>query len=76
MRWRLWTRIKLALRKRTSLNPELPFELDEFAALLSSRDPVALKQLAAALAGTPTSDLPKCRPDECGARQSVSALSP
>jgi hypothetical protein len=49
-RWRLWTRLKLALRKRPVPNPQLPFELDEFARLLSSRDPGALKQLASGLA--------------------------
>jgi hypothetical protein len=49
MRWRLWTRFKLALRKRPLANPRLPFELDEFAALLSSRDPAALKRLAVGL---------------------------
>jgi hypothetical protein len=47
--WRLWTRFKLALRKRPVPYPQLPFELDEFAKLLSSRDPVALKHLAAGL---------------------------
>lgn len=48
-RWRLWTRFKLALRKRSIPNPRLPLDLDEFARLLSSRDPAALKQLAAGL---------------------------
>lgn len=48
---RLWTRLKLALRKRPVSSPRLPYELDEFARLLSSRDPTALKQLAIGLAG-------------------------
>jgi hypothetical protein len=48
-RWRLWSRVKLALRKRPLQNPPMPFEPDEFAKLLSSRDPNALKQLAAGL---------------------------
>jgi hypothetical protein len=48
-RWRLWTWLKLALRKRAVPSPQLPYELDEFAKLLSSRDPAALKQLAAGL---------------------------
>jgi hypothetical protein len=48
-RWRLWSRLKLALRKRPIQYPPLPFEPDEFAKLLSSRDPNALKQLAAGL---------------------------
>jgi hypothetical protein len=50
IRWRFWTRLKLALRKRPAPHPRLPFELDEFARLLSSRDPAALKQLASGLA--------------------------
>jgi hypothetical protein len=50
LRWRLWTRLKLAFRKRPVSHPQLPFELDEFAKLLSSRDPTALKQLASGLA--------------------------
>jgi len=49
-RWHFWTRLKLALRRRPPPNPRLPFELDEFAQLLSSRDPDALKQLASGLA--------------------------
>jgi hypothetical protein len=49
-RWRLWSRLKLALRQRPIAYPPLPFEPDEFARLLSSRDPNALKQLAAGLA--------------------------
>ncbi len=50
LRWRLWTRIKLALRKRPVPQPRLPYDLDEFAKLLSSRDPRVLKQLASGLA--------------------------
>ena len=53
MRWRLWTRFKLVLRKRPLPSSQLPFELDEFATLLSSRDPAALKQLAAGLSQHP-----------------------
>jgi hypothetical protein len=49
-RFRLWTRFKLALRKRPVPSPELPYGLDEFAKLISSRDPTALKQLATGLA--------------------------
>ena len=49
-RWRLWTRLKLALRKRPVPQPQLPYDLDEFAKLLSSRDPHALKKLASGLA--------------------------
>jgi hypothetical protein len=49
-RWRLWTRFKLSLRKRPVPSPRLPYELDEFAKLLSSGDPTALRQLAAGLA--------------------------
>jgi CRISPR/Cas system endoribonuclease Cas6 (RAMP superfamily) len=48
-RWRLWTRFKLMLRKRPVPSPRLPYELDEFAKLLSSRDPATLKQLATGL---------------------------
>jgi hypothetical protein len=48
--WRLWTRFKLAFRKRPVPSPLLPYDLDEFAKLLSSRDPTALQQLAAGLA--------------------------
>ena len=46
-RWSLWSRLKLALRKRPLANP--PYEPEEFARLLSSRDPNALKELAAGL---------------------------
>jgi hypothetical protein len=49
--WRLWNRFKFSLRKRPLPSPHLPYELDEFAKLLSSRDPAALKQLAAGLTG-------------------------
>jgi hypothetical protein len=48
-RWRLWTRFKLSLRKRPVPSPPLPYGLDDFATLLSSRDP-AIRQLAAGLA--------------------------
>ena len=50
LRWRLWTRLKLALRKRPVPQPGLPYDLDEFAKLLASRDPRALRQLASGLA--------------------------
>jgi hypothetical protein len=49
-RFRLWTRFKLALKKRPVPSPGLPYGLDEFARLISSREPTALKQLAAGLA--------------------------
>jgi hypothetical protein len=57
-RWRLWTRFRRSLRKRPVPSVRkppvpsscLPYELDEFAELLSSRDPAALRQLAAGLA--------------------------
>jgi hypothetical protein len=48
-RWGLLSRLKLVLRKRPPVYPSLPFEPEEFATLLSSRDPNALKQLAAGL---------------------------
>jgi hypothetical protein len=48
--FRLWTRFKLALRKRPVPQPSLPYDLDEFARLLSSQDPNALKELATGLA--------------------------
>jgi hypothetical protein len=57
-RWRLWTRLKLAMRKHPVLSPQLPYELDEFAKMLSSRDPTALKQLAAGL-GRPVESRPR-----------------
>jgi hypothetical protein len=47
---RLWMRLKLALRKRPAHSSPLPYDLDEFAKLLSSRDPAVLKQLAVGLA--------------------------
>ena len=50
LRWRFWTLLKLAFRKRPVPQPQLPYDLDEFAKLLSSRDPRALKQLASGLA--------------------------
>jgi hypothetical protein len=49
-RFRLWTRFKLALRKRPVPSARVPYGLDEFAELISSRDPSALKQLANGLA--------------------------
>jgi hypothetical protein len=49
-RLRRWFRLKLALRKRPAPLPRLPYGLDEFARLISSRDPDALKQLAIGLA--------------------------
>ena len=36
-RWCLWTRLKLALRKRPTPDSQLPYELDEFAELLCGR---------------------------------------
>jgi hypothetical protein len=50
-RWRLWTRFRLAGRKRAVINRPMSVDIDEFAQLLSSRDPAALKQLAARLTG-------------------------
>jgi hypothetical protein len=50
LRLRLWIRRKWAWRKPASGFSNLPFELDEFARLLSSRDPAVLKQLANDLA--------------------------
>lgn len=50
-RWRLWIRFRRSLRKRPVPSSRLAYELDEFAELLSSRDPAALRQLAAGLAG-------------------------
>jgi hypothetical protein len=49
-RLRIWIRRKWAWRKQASACSGLPFELDEFARLLSSRDPAVLKQLANDLA--------------------------
>jgi len=60
-RLRLWIRSKLALRKRPLPAPRLPYELDEFARLLSSRDPAALKQLATGLARRTDSRPPKLK---------------
>jgi hypothetical protein len=39
LRFRLWTRFKLALRKRPVPSPGLPYGLDEFARLISCRVP-------------------------------------
>jgi hypothetical protein len=50
-RLRLWVWFRLALRKRRPPSCRLPYELDEFAKLISSRDPDVLKQLASGLAG-------------------------
>jgi hypothetical protein len=50
LRLRLWIRRKWAWRKPASACSDLPFELDEFARLLASRDPAVLKQLANDLA--------------------------
>jgi hypothetical protein len=50
LRLRLWIRRKWAWRKPASAFSDLPFDLDEFARLLSSRDPAVLKQLANDLA--------------------------
>ena len=50
MLFRLWTRFKLALRKRPVPSPRVPYGVDEFAELIASRDPAALKQLANGLA--------------------------
>ena len=49
-RLRLWFRRKWAWRQPAAAFSDLPFDLDEFARLLSSRDPVVLKQLANDLA--------------------------
>jgi len=49
-RLRLWIRRKWAWRKPAPAYSGLPFDLDEFARLLSSRDPATLKQLANGLA--------------------------
>jgi hypothetical protein len=50
-RLRRWIHAKLSLRRRVAPSLRLPYELDEFAKLISSRDPEALKQLAIGLAG-------------------------
>jgi hypothetical protein len=49
-RLRIWIRRKWAWRKPASGFSDLPFELDEFARLLRSRDRAVLKQLANDLA--------------------------
>jgi hypothetical protein len=49
-RLRLWIRRKWAWRQPASAFSDLPFDMDEFARLLSSRDPAVLKQLANDLA--------------------------
>jgi hypothetical protein len=49
IRLRLWIRRQWAWR-RPAPPSGLPFELDEFARLLSSRDPAAFRQLADGLA--------------------------
>jgi hypothetical protein len=49
IRLRAWIRRQWAWRRRAP-SCGLPFELDEFARLLSSRDPAALRQLADGLA--------------------------
>ena len=50
LRLRLWIRRQWAWRKPAAACSGLPFDLDEFARLLSSRDPATLKQLANDLA--------------------------
>jgi hypothetical protein len=50
LRLRLWIRRKWPWRKPAAAFSDLPFDLDEFARLLSSRDPAVLKQLANDLA--------------------------
>jgi hypothetical protein len=49
-RLRIWIRRRWAWRKPAPAYSDLPFGLDEFARLLSSRDPATLKQLANDLA--------------------------
>jgi hypothetical protein len=49
IRLRAWIRRQWSWR-RGAASSGLPFELDEFARLLSSRDPAALRQLADGLA--------------------------
>jgi hypothetical protein len=49
IRLRAWIRRQWTRRRRAP-SSGLPFELDEFARLLSSRDPAALRQLADGLA--------------------------
>jgi hypothetical protein len=50
LRLRLWIRRQWAWRKPAPAYSDLHFGLDEFARLLSSRDPAILKQLANDLA--------------------------
>lgn len=50
IRLRRWIRRQWS-RHRRAPSAGLPFELDEFARLLSSRDPAAFRQLADGLAG-------------------------
>jgi hypothetical protein len=49
IRLRAWIQRQWSWRRRAPPSG-LPFELDEFARLLSSRDPAALRQLADGLA--------------------------
>jgi hypothetical protein len=49
IRLRAWIRRQWLSRRRAAPSG-LPFELDEFAQLLSSRDPAALRRLADGLA--------------------------
>jgi hypothetical protein len=49
-RLRIWIRRKWAWRQPAPGFSDLPFGMDEFARLLSSRDPAVLKQLANDLA--------------------------
>jgi hypothetical protein len=49
-RLRLWIRRKWAWRQPASGFSDLPFDMDEFARLLSSHDPAVMKQLANDLA--------------------------
>jgi hypothetical protein len=49
-RLRIWIRRKWAWRRPAPGFSDLPFDMDEFARLLSSRDPAVLKQLANDLA--------------------------
>ncbi|MEI9923063.1 MAG: hypothetical protein WDN50_05565 [Bradyrhizobium sp.] len=47
---RIWIRLKWAGRQPAPGFSDLPFDMDEFARRLSSRDPAVLKQLANDLA--------------------------
>ena len=49
-RLRIWIRLKWAGRQPAPGFSDLPFDMDEFARRLSSRDPAVLKQLANDLA--------------------------